>query len=161
VIPVDHDVVRAGVDRVDDRELGRTDVEQRLGVALLRMGGQGVAVDRLDVEALRPDRPERRVDQVARAAPVLFRRLDGRGRRLGRRSVAADRRIGIDRREEVRRAVADGRRRLIADVAGEVATGVAAAVAVLLHRASSLFARGQCPDQTGGRFSVKAAIPSA
>ncbi len=70
----------------------------------------------------------------------------------------------IDRTEVVRRGVADDGGELIARVAPVVATDVAAALLVPLHRVSFSVAgeaSRQRPDQTGGRFWVKAAIPSA
>ena len=60
VVAVDDDVVGAGVDRVDDRQPGRPDVEERLGVALAGLCGERLAIDRFERQALRPDRSERR-----------------------------------------------------------------------------------------------------
>ena len=78
VVAVDDDVEAAGVDRVDDRQPGRPLVEERLGVALVDACGERLAIDRLERQALRPDRPERRVEQVAGARPVVLGRVDRR-----------------------------------------------------------------------------------
>jgi hypothetical protein len=67
VVAVDDDVVGPGVDRVDDRQLGRADVEERLGVALAGPCGERLAIDRVEGQAQRPDRPEGRIEQVAGA----------------------------------------------------------------------------------------------
>ena len=103
-------------------------------MALHRVLGQRVALDVLDREALRPDRPEGGSDDVAGERPVVLGRIDHRRRGLGPRHVPADGRGVIDRGEDVRRAVAERRWRLVAEVPGQVAPDVAPAfVRVTLH----------------------------
>ena len=76
MVAIDDDVVCARVDGVDDRELGRPDIDQRLGMALGGVRREHLAVDRLERQALRPDRSERRIDDVAGMRPVLLRAVD-------------------------------------------------------------------------------------
>ena len=127
------------------------------------MGGQLLAVDRVDGEAHAcPTGRKRGIEEVARDASS-----PARGRRratvacTGAGDVAADRRRGIDRGEVVGRRVAERGGRLVTEVTLVVATDVAAALGLSIHRVLLLARSGQRPDQAGGRFSVKAAIPSA
>ncbi len=134
MIAVHDDVEATGGDGVDDGQAGRPGIEHRLGVALHRMLGQRVALDVLDREALGPDRPEGRPDDIARQRPVVLGRV-GDGRRGSRRGrVPAHGRGVVDRGEDVWRAVAERRWRLVAEITGQVAPDVASAfVRVTLH----------------------------
>ena len=152
VVAVDDDVVGAGVDRVDDRQLGRPVVEERLGVALaglVRRAPRGRSSS--SARPMRPDRSEGRVEEVAGARPVVLRCVDRR--RASIRAPATWPLTGrrrVDRREVVGRGVADQPGRLVAQVPLEIATEVAPALGS--WSMASLLARSSASRPDGRAF---------
>ena len=153
----------AGRDRVDDRQPAgpsSTSGWAWLCVACWASRSRG--------RSTRPRGPgSRPVGRPAGRGPARApSRAPGSRRRtpmFGWRHVAADRRRFVDRREDVGRGVADRRRRLVAEVAREVApdiatrprTGHAPSPFLLASRA-----RSATRSRPAWRFSMKARIPS-
>jgi hypothetical protein len=117
VVAVDDDIERAGIEGVDDGNVAGPLVDEGLGVAPVRLGGERLGVDLADLEAVGTDWTKGRVDDRRRGGPVVLRGFGDRTvRRLGRGHVTADGRGGVDRSEDVRRCVAERPGRLVTHV---------------------------------------------
>src|SRR6476661_7980039 len=101
MVAVDDDVEGTGIDGVEDREPNRSLIEQGLRVALAAVGRQRLAIKRDDRKPLRPDRPKRRIDEVAGVLPVVLGRIRyGRWPMVGRgRIVATHPACWVERRQ--------------------------------------------------------------
>jgi hypothetical protein len=73
VVGVDHDVEGRRAKHVGDHEVRRTGVEEREGVLLLALGGELGGIELGQLDSLRPDGPQRRVDLGGRGRPVVLR----------------------------------------------------------------------------------------